>query len=162
MRINVNLRHLEKHGLILSDSLPAESIELVSQDELIRFKGDVRYDLEVQKLEQSVLAQGCVSVALECDCARCLKTFSVLIELPGWTALMPLSGEEAVAVVNDCVDLTPFIREDIFLALPQHPLCSKECQGLLREQGGGAESPSDSSSGPSGNPIWAGLDELKL
>ena len=43
---------------------------------------------------------------------------------------LPLEGEEAVSVVNDCVDLTPYVREDILLEFPQHPLCEPECRGL--------------------------------
>jgi uncharacterized metal-binding protein YceD (DUF177 family) len=59
---------------------------------------------------------------------------------------------------GDCVDLTPFLREDILLALPQHPLCSSDCKGLLRKYereaipGSGRDKPS----------AWSELDKLDL
>jgi uncharacterized metal-binding protein YceD (DUF177 family) len=65
-----------------------------------------------------------------------------------------------VAVINDCVDLTPYLREDIFLAFPQHPLCGLQCDGLAKPQkdvkSGGAGGPGAAAS------VWAELDELKL
>jgi uncharacterized metal-binding protein YceD (DUF177 family) len=66
-------------------------------------------------------------------------------------------------VINDCVDLTPYVREDIFLAFPQRPLCDPNCSGLKTpanksEHGPAAsgEAPGDSSS------PWSVLDKLKL
>ena len=48
---------------------------------------------------------------------------------------LPLEGEEEVPVINDCVDLTPYMREDILLAFPQHPLCEPDCGGLQAQPG---------------------------
>jgi len=39
---------------------------------------------------------------------------------------LPLEGEEKTPVDNDCVDLTPFAREDMLLEFPQHPVCEPE------------------------------------
>jgi len=73
-----------------------------------------------------------------------------------------LEGEEMVVVTNGCVDLTPYIREDIVLAFPQHPLCKPECSGLA-----GIQQQSEKSPGVAGKPeaassTWAALDKLKL
>ena len=53
-----------------------------------------------------------------------------MVRVDPWIADLPLVGEEKVAVDNDCVDLTPYLREDILLAFPQHPLCEPDCRGL--------------------------------
>ena len=93
---------------------------------------------------------------------RRLKKFQQIVRLDPWNANLPLSGEEKVAVENDCVDLTPLIREDILLAFPQHPLCENECSGLPKplprpvKHGAGARQ-SDSVSSP-----WAELNKLKF
>ena len=91
-----------------------------------------------------------------------MKSFESKVEIVGWAVHLPLSGEEAVPVDNDCVDLTPFIREDIFLALPQHPLCSRDCPGLLRESGRQEVESNDSGMGKAGSSAWADLDKLNL
>jgi uncharacterized protein len=116
--------------------------------------------LEVQKLENAVLIQGALTLKLQCECVRCLKPFRHLLKLENWTCHLPLEGEEKVDVVNDCVDLTPYIREDIVLAFPQHPLCKPDCSGLassLKKTGKGSSAAPQSSAS-----AWAVLDKLKL
>jgi uncharacterized metal-binding protein YceD (DUF177 family) len=70
-----------------------------------------------------------------------------------------LDGDDKALVVNDCVDLTPYLRDDIFLAFPQHPLCSPQCDGLANLQkarlSGGGEP-------KAGSPVWEQLNKLKL
>jgi len=98
---------------------------------------------------------------IQCECVRCLKTFEYVLELPDWTVLLPLEGEEKTPVDNDCVDLTPYVREDILLEFPQHPLCETECRGLPVKQGKAkkATKTGDSNQEPS---AWSELDKLKL
>jgi uncharacterized metal-binding protein YceD (DUF177 family) len=61
---------------------------------------------------------------------------------------------------GDTVDLTSFLREDILLELPQHPLCKPDCGGLKK--------PTPEKSKPSGSSdvktssAWAELEKLKF
>ena len=162
MPILVNIRHLEQQVVRLDDEASVEAMDLESKDELIRFEDPVTYHLEVQRMDQALLVQGVVAVEVECECARCLRTFRTVISLPHWIAHLPLKGDEAVTVENDCVDLTPYLREDILLALPQHPLCSSDCQGLLREYGRKAKAPSGDGEDKSRSSPWGQLDNLDL
>jgi len=63
-------------------------------------------------------------------------------------------------VVNDSIDLTPYIREDIVLSFPQQPLCEPECKGLqspFKDLAlGGLEKKESPSS------AWTELNKLKL
>ena len=74
---------------------------------------------------------------------RCLKEYPHRLVLENWTRHLPLEGEERAPIVNDCVDLTPFLREDILLEFPQHPLCEAECRGLPKINTGKAEKTGD-------------------
>ena len=121
MPLEVNLRHLEDDNLRLEGQLAVEELDIETRDEVICLGKPLGYALEVQKLEDGLLVQGLLSLELKCQCVRCLKAFIYRLELKNWTSLLALKGEESVAVVNDCVDLTPYIREDILLGLPQHP-----------------------------------------
>ena len=160
MPLTVNLRHLEAHQVGLKGELPVEELDLDPRDELIRAEKSLRYDLAVQKLERSLLAQGRLHLTLQCQCVRCLKPFQYQLDLKEWTCHLPLQGEEAVPVVNDCVDLTPYVREDILLELPQHPLCEPECRGLPKTYLGKAKKAGGA--GPVGSSAWSELDKLKL
>ena len=162
MVLPINIQHLDAGPVHLVDELRPEDLDLQSRDELIRFGRAVSYDLEVQKVDEGILIQGAVSVQVECDCARCLRAFTRSVDLPEWAAHLALAGDEAVPVINDCVDLTPYLREDILLALPQHPLCSKDCSGLLGDYGREAQSrPGKGVDEDQASP-WGELDKLDL
>ena len=130
MSLKINLRHLEAHEIHLQGELPVADLDLDLRDELMRAEKPLKYDLQVEKLHDAVLVQGKLELTLDCECVRCLKPFPFTIDLPQWTLHLPLAGEGKVSVDNDCVDLTPFVREDMLLEFPQHPLCQPECEGL--------------------------------
>jgi len=161
MSLSVNLRHLAAHSLRLQGELPPAELDIETRDAMIEFTDPAEYDLEVEQLEGGLLVQGELHVRLNCKCVRCLKPFVYRLDLAPWTCHVPLRDEDAAPVVNDRVDLTPFVREDILLAFPQHPLCEPDCLGLpIAERGRprkGAAGPIEASS-----PAWAELNKLKF
>lgn len=160
MSLKFNVRHVEDKNLFLKGELSPSELDLEKLDELIHVHEPLSYDLELQKLDHAILVQGSLRLPLVCECARCLKSFRSDLSLDGWASHLPLTGEERVQVVNDSVDLTPYIREDIVLAFPQHPLCEPECKGLQSSRkdlaSGGIEKKESTSS------AWAELNKLKL
>jgi uncharacterized metal-binding protein YceD (DUF177 family) len=162
MPLLVNLRHLQAHEINLKGELPTAELELGLKDDMCQAHEPLRYKIEVQQVENEILARGELSLTLKCECVRCLKPFEYTLNLPNWAALLPLEGEEKVPVDNDCADLTPYLREDILLEFPQHPLCETECRGLPAKETGKAKKaakPDDSIQEPS---AWADLDKLKF
>jgi uncharacterized protein len=159
MPLLVNLRHLEEHNLQLKGELPVKELDLDTGDELIRVSDPLRYELEVQAMEHSLLLQGRLRLKLQCECARCLKPVVHEIKLDHWTRHLPLTGEESAVVTNDCVDLTPYLREDILLEFPQHPLCKADCGGLPKTGTGRKTDPRQNKSKSS---AWGELDKLKF
>jgi uncharacterized protein len=162
MPVVVNLRHLEDHTLKLEGELPVAELELDLRDDLIRAEKPLFYDLEAQRMGDELLVQGKLRLPLRCECVRCLKKFELQFKLTHWTQLFSLAGEEKVSIVSDCVDLTPFLREDILLEFPQHPLCETECRGLPKTSIGSVEIPSDDAQSKEEASAWAALDKLKL
>jgi len=161
MPLIINLRHLEGQNLRLEGEIPAEELDLAGIDELIRAEGGLRYDLEVERHERGLLVQGALSLALQCECARCLVPFRQELVLSNWCSMLSWEGEDAVAVRNDCVDLTPYVREDMVLALPRRPLCKPDCGGLQVRPADHSEVTHATPSGES-SAAWAMLDNLKL
>jgi uncharacterized protein len=153
----VNLRHLEAHEIHLEGELAVAELDFGLRDEMIRAEQPLRYDLTVEKMRDALLVTGSLQLILDCQCVRCLKPFAQRLVLEDWTCHLPLAGEEKVSVNNDCVDLTPFVREDMLLEFPQHPLCKPDCHGLKKDQApktGDEDVPTSSA--------WAELDKLKL
>jgi uncharacterized metal-binding protein YceD (DUF177 family) len=157
MPLTVNLRHLEEHNVRLRGELPVDELDLETGDEMVQVARPLAFDIEVQKLEGALLVRGSLHLGLECRCVRCLKSFTRPLDLRSWTSHVPLEGEDRVAVVNDCVDLTPWVREDMLLEFPQHPLCKPDCGGLKTKTGKARKT-----AGGSTPAAWAELDKLKL
>ena len=162
MPLTVNIRHLEQGPIRLEGELAVSDLELADLDEMVRAKASLHYDLEVTREEQGLLVQGGLAMAFECMCVRCLKPFTLRLELEDWSGLLSWEGEDKVLINSDSVDLTPYVREDIVLALPQHPLCGPECSGLPARPPDGGK-PSCGASQTEGVPsAWAELDKLKF
>lgn len=159
--LRVNLHHLTARALTLKGELPVAMLDIETLDEMIRLGGPLSYSMTVEKLTDQLLARGQLTLELDCVCVRCLREFRHIVRLSDWVCPVPLTGPEPAVVEEDCVDLTPYVREDILLAFPQHPLCAPGCPGLKPADRGkantqrgaeGAECPS----------VWSKLDELKL
>jgi len=161
MAVIVNLRHLEGRTIRLEGEVSAEELDVAGLDDLIRPEGGVRYELEVERHEEGLLVQGRLSWTLQCECARCLAPFRQELVLTAWCSLLAWAGDDPVCIRNDCVDLTPYIREDMVLALPARPLCKPECGGLQIRS---TDDPGVTRQTQAGEPsaAWAMLNNLKL
>ncbi len=153
MAVQFNIRHLDENDVHLEGELSPEELDIEIQDPLVQARKPLQYDINLQKNGSDILAQGRLELPIQCECSRCLKPFKTKVLLEDWAALIPLQGEEPAPVENDMVDLTPYLREDILLNFPQHPLCSEECAGL----------PATSEKGQTqGSSAWSELNKLKL
>ncbi|HEY3864301.1 MAG TPA: YceD family protein [Verrucomicrobiae bacterium] len=159
MPLQVNIRHLEDHDVRLQGELPAEELDLGNTDELVRVRLPLRYDLTAQLVGEGILVQGRIELALDCDCARCLKPFQYHLEINDWTAHLPLEGPERAAIKDDLADLTPYLREDILLEYPQHPLCEAGCAGLPNRAN---EHETKRASQTGSSSAWSELNKLKF
>lgn len=161
MSLKLNIRHLESDDVQLSGELPVEELDLDCPDELVHARQPIQYELTAQKTGREVLVRGKIGFALDCECARCLKPFQLPVELPEWTALISLEGPEKAPIKDDCVDLTPYLREDILLEFPQHPLCEADCAGLPNRADKNAKQTKGVSQ-TSGSSVWSELNKLKF
>ncbi len=162
MSAAIYLYQLRKGPVSLEGELSVEDLELESLDELIETSAPLHYKVTAELFNQDILVQGELRISLDCHCVRCLDSFVHTVEVMDWSCAIPLKGEDKVEVKGDLVDLRPFIREDILLAFPQHPLCRPECQPS------GYSVESDPKSKPldeaeaEEDSTWAELDKLKL
>ena len=154
------MRELAEEAIHLEGELPAMELGSDFQDELIRIDQPLRYSLDVDRQPDGLLVSGSLATSVACECARCLKPFRFPIALEEFAALIPLSGEDALIIEGDFADLTPQLREDIYLGLPANPLCRPDCRGLPEKAS--ARDLRLEGSPPDGPSPWAALDRLKL
>jgi uncharacterized protein len=161
MSLKINIRRLEEKDLRVQGQLPAPDLDLEQADELVHARLPLHYALTVHQAGQDVLISGQLEIALDCECARCLKPFRFALNIPDWLLHLPGEDPDEAVLQEDVVDLTPFLREAILLEFPQHPLCHSECAGLPK----GADANSQKTEKPGPTPessAWAELNKLKF
>ena len=161
MPLTINIRHLEEKDLSVKGKLPAAELELEHADDLARARLPLYFDLTVRQTGRDILVSGRLEMALDCECARCLKPFRFRLKLPDWLLHLPADGPDKPVLKDDLLDLTPYLREAILLEFPQHPLCDSNCAGLPRraEDGGGQK---DGAGRTPETSAWAELNKLKF
>ena len=161
MPLLIHLKDLtDDNALELSGELPPAELDLGGIDPLMTAPKPLKYDLTVTMMGEALLVQGEWSIPLAFECARCLKRFEQEIADPQWACHLPLEGEEAVPISDETVDLTSAVREDIVLALPQHPGCGEGCAGM--PEAFAADSKTSEPGGGLAATDWSDLDKLKL
>lgn len=147
--IGVHLRQVPPEGQRLEGEEPPDFLDLPQIG--ARPAGPVRYELDVGLSGGGLFATGRVSVPVEMDCVACLRPFVHEAVVEAFAAQVEIDGREMV-------DLTPLVREELLLALPNHPRCdSKEGSSCPYR---GPESPGGGTPEPKGS-AWDQLDKLR-
>jgi uncharacterized protein len=162
MALLQNIRVLEKNNVQLQGDLAVKELDIDTLDDMIHLNSPLKYDLNLSRLGSHIIVQGTLEIVLNCNCVRCLRAFEHHIHLKDWICHIPLEGEEQTSIKKDCVDLTPFLREDILLVFPQHPLCETDCRGLDNPFDVNAKSSDTPDSSNDSESAWSKLDKLKL
>jgi uncharacterized protein len=148
--ISVHLQQLPLDGQHLEGEEDATFLDLGEIG--AKAAGPVRYELDIGLSGGGLFATGRVSAPVEMTCVACLQPFVFEAVVEPFATQVEIDGRELV-------DLTPLVREDILLALPNHPRCdltnSSPCpfQSAAKSAGGTQKSTESA---------WDQLDKLKL
>ena len=112
--MKVHLKQIPAEGIHLEGKEDNDILGLTENQ--IRPSGPVEYSLDIGASRSSMFVTGKLGVDVGLECVSCLKRFVFPIRVPNFVVQIELVGPELV-------DLTPWIREDILLALPVHPHC---------------------------------------
>ncbi len=146
---------------IKDDGLSLDLVEEVSNFSVLRElqeKGESVFSQPVTVHLRAVLVSGMVEVSgrvathAEMVCSRCLKPAAAIVdstfeltytrELPelgddGGDEGVEITAEDMGLILFDGeeIDLRDAVQEQVILALPVHPLCSRNCRGLCAQCG---------------------------
>ena len=151
--MKINIHHVPEEGLRIEGDDPPEILDV--EDHEWSFEEPVRHRFDATLLNDALLVTGRLWTTGKVRCSRCLNQFAYRLEMTDFVVHYPLTSD-------DIVDLTPEIRENIILAIPQKPLCREDCKGLCPVCGCDRNERSCNCSRPSPGMRWAGLDNLKL
>jgi uncharacterized protein len=138
MDLQINVGNLPKHGNVLNLIVKKEDISI---REIV---GDVSLTLEIHKIGNSYEVQGFMEYDLSLTCSRCLKEIKQHkkcdfrlefkeksdVDINRKFKIEPEEIENDYLVVKNCLNLGPFLHDELILSLPKKPLCNEECRGL--------------------------------
>lgn len=148
--MKIEVQHIPAQGAVLSFEKAASyfpSLLHLPQDDDISFIGPIRFDLEIRKESDLVVAAGRLFFNVALTCSRCLAVFEETIEdrfelrfsrripedvHPSGADEIELTAEQIGLVFykEDVIDLKEPLQEQVILALPFKPLCDPNCRGL--------------------------------
>jgi len=142
----------EEHPLELTEEIPAEVLGLDSAS--ARAEKPIKAEVTVQKEEEDFLVTGWAVTSLSLVCGRCA----------GWLPWPIRARVEHLfeGPHPNCIDLTPFIREDILLELPLNAACQLGADGRCPVTGELYQPPPETSGTLAGEEVWEALSKIKL
>lgn len=128
--------------------------------------------ITIRRLGDRVLCDGTARVAARLVCSRCLKEYGTKFEVVFKEVLLPAPEEgeveeseesmpDSIYYRNDEIELNDIVREQLLLALPMKPLCSKDCKGLCSRCGTDLNERSCNCRNDGIDPRWKPLEGLK-
>ena len=142
----------EGHPLELREEISAEVLGLDAA--CARAQQPIRAELVVQKDEENFLVTGWATTSLSLVCGRCA----------GWLPWPIRAKVEHLfeAPHPNCIDLTPFLREDILLELPLNAVCRLGADGRCPVTGELYQPRPETSGTLAGEEVWEALSKIKL
>ncbi len=151
--MKINVKRLPEEGEELVGSEPASIMEL--EDPEVRFEQEIRYALTAQIRSNALIVTGRLEAPVTLRCGRCLRRFARRLRVNDFVFHQELHGE-------DFIDLTPQLREDIILELPQRALCDESCKGLCPVCGTDLNQTVCQCRATPAEPRWQALDQLNI
>jgi uncharacterized protein len=123
----------------------------------------VRVDVELQAVNDGIVAVGEVRVPWAGECRRCLRPLrgEVVAAVQEIYERDPVDGETRL-LEDVVVDLTEMTRDAVLLELPLVPLCHDDCAGLCPVCGVNRNDTTCTCVVETKDPRWAALDDLRL
>ena len=114
------------------------------QSRSFRFVSPISVRLKLSRSGSTIVMKSRIAARVEWTCARCLDPFSIDLGSEFTTTLKPkppnfvlpeeveLSREdlETDYYEGEEIEVTPFVKDQILLTLPQKAVCREECRGL--------------------------------
>lgn len=129
-RLNVGFIIHENVGYTRDFPFEVPAVYLPPDLKLKNLFGSVR----VSRATQGLLVQVRLTADVFAECVRCLIEFYQPLEI-NFTELYAFNRDSVtesglLAPENGKIDLEPFVREEMLLAIPISPLCKTSCLGL--------------------------------
>jgi uncharacterized protein len=130
LRLNVGFIRNQSVGYSRDFPIDLPSVFLKPDLKLYNLVGNAL----ITRTAHGLLLQAKLYAQVSAECARCLNDFSQPLgaEFTELYAFTPNSATESGLLLPETgiIDIGPFVREEMLLAIPMSPICSPDCKGL--------------------------------
>ncbi|MCP4713795.1 MAG: DUF177 domain-containing protein [Deltaproteobacteria bacterium] len=141
---SIGIREIPQQGLGLTTSWESKQLDAVlGAGAELAILSPLILRIKLLLAGNKILLNGSFKVALELDCARCLKLFSVKIAGDFRYVFWPQQEQslneeqelrqddlEVVYFAGDHIDLPSLVKEQVCMHVPDYPRCREDCRGL--------------------------------
>lgn len=92
-------------------------------------------EVTLTKLDDGLLAKLVTHVEVRLECVRCLEAYAASMELKARAVFSLHPEPDQWPIEDDTIQLDPWLREEIIVALPLKSLCREDCLGLCLDCG---------------------------
>jgi uncharacterized metal-binding protein YceD (DUF177 family) len=127
MHINVRDILVESVGYSRIYKISGERPEL----EGVRIAQDIQGEIQIARLDTSLLVTGLLSTEIELECQRCLRTFTrpIQFKLAQEFAVAPVD-DQMLITEDDTIDIALLAEQEIILSTPLKILDRPDCPGI--------------------------------
>ena len=126
MHINVRDLLVESVGHNRTYKISGERPDLAD----IRLTRDIEGEIQISRLDSSLLVSGQLLTEIELECDRCLRTFTRLIRSNLHQEYSENPVDDQMPITNETIDIAPLAEQEIILGIPIKRLCRKDCPGI--------------------------------
>ncbi len=128
--MEINLSELDKIGNFKEIKRKINFQGLNFRNKEIKTPAPFELKLDIYNSQDSFTFTGTLKGELILECSRCLEEFSFLVDVD----IQENLPKEDIEDINN-VEISDFLKKNIFLSIPIKPLCSGDCKGLCPECG---------------------------
>jgi uncharacterized protein len=131
MHINVRDLLVESVGHNRSYKISGERPDL----EGITLTRDIEGEMQISRLDTSLLVSGQLFTEIELECHRCLRTFTRPIRFNLHQEYSETPIDDQMPMTDETIDIAPLAEQEIILGTPIKVLCRVDCPGIEEAAG---------------------------
>lgn len=131
MHINVRDLLVESVGYNRTYKISGERPDFAD----IRLDQDIEGEIQISRLDTSLLVTGRLFTAIQLECDRCLRTFTRPIRCNLHQEYAENPVEDQLPITDETIDIAPLAEQEIILGTPIKLLCREDCPGITDAAG---------------------------
>ncbi|MCL2323525.1 MAG: DUF177 domain-containing protein [Oscillospiraceae bacterium] len=129
---------LHKKSCEVEYDLIPDDVEIILPEGKLDFSKDILFNFKLQLLNEIITIVGIIKTQVMLQCSRCAEEFAYDINLDvfeEFTINKDLVDEDIALIINEKIDISRIVSDNILINLPIAKVCKEGCKGLCHKCG---------------------------